>query len=489
VLFAELYDGDFARDQVEVLPHLLEVDAAHVVMLAEVGILARGTAAALLRVNRELAAKAATGERVLAEPDSHRGLYMVYEGQLIAQLGPEVGGAAHVARSRNDLNATMTRLRARDELLALTEETLDLLAALAAAGRSHAATLLAAFTHLQPAQPSTFGHYLAGVASEVLETAERLSAAYPSVNRSPLGAGAGLGTSFPIDPQRTAALLGFDAPVANSLAAVASRGFAVEVLAAAAQLATTLTRLALDLQLWSSHAYGFFSLPDDLVSTSSMMPQKRNAFVFETVRGQAARVVAGLTGLLYGLKSTPFSNSVEVSGEAASHLWPALTAARKSCRLSALLVRHLVAVPERMESFLAGAGATMTALADHLVARHGLAFRQAHDAVGELLRRRPELASGDAGAIAPLLSEIASAHAERPVTLGVEDVASVLDPTRIVRAACFGGGPAPESVARQLDALALAQGRLVAELASRRKDLTAAGALRQKTVRALADSL
>jgi argininosuccinate lyase len=297
-----------------------------------------------------------------------------------------------------------------------------------------------------------------------------------------------LGTSFPIDPERTAALLGFEAPVGSSLAAVASRGFAIEVLAAAAQLATTLTRLALDLQLWCSHAYGFFSLPDELVSTSSMMPQKRNAFVFENVRGQAARVVAGLTGLLYGLKSTPFSNSVEVSGEAASHLWPALLAARKSSRLTALLVRHLVAVPERMASFLAGAGAAMTALADHLVAGHGLSFRQAHDAVGELLKRRPELAGGEAGEIAQLLSEIASALSGRQVTLGKEGVASVLDPVRVVRAARFGGGPAAESVQRQLDALAQAEERLATELEARRKSLTAAGSLRQEAVRALVDS-
>lgn len=231
VLFQLLHEPQLLDDRQHVLPHLLRIDATHIVMLARAGILERDTARELLAINRDLEERSSRGEEVLAPPPSHRGLYLLYEQHYIDRLGPQKGGAAHVARSRNDINATLARMRLRARLLDLIGECLDLLAAtLELAGR-HLETLMSAFTHLQPAQPTTLAHYLAAVTTELLRALETVVAALDSVDRCPMGAASGSGTSFAIDRSLVASLLGFREIVDNSLDAVASRDYAVPVLA------------------------------------------------------------------------------------------------------------------------------------------------------------------------------------------------------------------------------------------------------------------
>jgi len=289
VLFTLLYEPHFVSDREQVLPHLLRIDAAHVVMLARQGILASDSAARLLSLKRELAGRLSAGEELFPPPPSHRGLYLLYEGEYIARLGGDVGGAAHVARSRNDINATVTRMRLRTALADVLQQGLLLAGTLERLGTEHAQTLMSAFTHLQPAQPASFGHYLDGVLSELVRTLSWLAGTHEGINRCPMGAAAGVGTSFPIDTALVARLLGFDGPLGNSVDAVGSRDYVVQVLSGLALLGTLLTRLAADLQTWASSAYNFLGWPDELVSTSSIMPQKRNAFVLENIRGQAVK--------------------------------------------------------------------------------------------------------------------------------------------------------------------------------------------------------
>src|SRR5260370_2420382 len=229
LLFELFYRPRFERDQREVLPYLLRIDAAHVVMLAQQQILPRATAARLLAVNRELCRGLQADEPVLPAPSSHRGLFWLYEQQYIARLGEEIGGAAHVARSRNDINAAVNRLRVRDETLALLAAGCGLLEALAAGARAHLTTLMSSFTHLQPAQPSTLGHYLAGVLGEALRSAEWLLRAIDVVDRSPMGAAAGAGTPPLIPPETRARLLRFRDVIENSAEAVASRDYLAQV--------------------------------------------------------------------------------------------------------------------------------------------------------------------------------------------------------------------------------------------------------------------
>jgi argininosuccinate lyase len=477
VLSDLLYEPGIEQDLAAVLPWMLKIDAAHQVMLARSGILSVETVSKLLAVNREISRRLDEGLPAFEVPASHRGLYFIYEQHLIDRLGSEVGGSAHVARSRNDINAAVTRLRLRTHLLAFLDHTAALLDAALGLGEAHAATLTSAFTHMQPAQPATFGHYLAGVSAELLRSTERLDALWEDVNRSPLGAAAGMGTAFPIDRELTASLLGFGGAVDNSLDAVASRDFVVHVLAALAMLGVTLTRLAVDLQTWGSNAYGFLTWPDELVSTSSIMPQKRNAFVLENVRGLAVRPSGALSAVLTTLKGTPFSNSVEAGTEAVSHLWPALVSCESAVRLTDLMLRGVEVDSERMRDFVARAATTMTALADHLVARHDLPFRSAHEAVARLLQRLPPEDREVPETILHALRDIVEDLTGRSLPLSSEEISRVLDPEACARAAAFGGGPSPEVVREQLARLRERLGALAGRQAERRQRLAAADVL------------
>ena len=184
VLFELLYEPQMARAQQDVLPYLLAVDAAHVVMLAERGLLGHEPAAALLRVNRELTDRLESGGDVLDAPPGHRGVYFVYEREFITRLGETVGGAAHLARSRNDINAAIVRMRLRDTLAGTLDRCADLVDSIAAVAAAHVETTMSGFTHLQPAQPTTLGHYLAGLGFELLRAIELLDGApTPSTDR------------------------------------------------------------------------------------------------------------------------------------------------------------------------------------------------------------------------------------------------------------------------------------------------------------------
>jgi len=449
-LFELLYEPHFLEDREHVLPHLLRIDAAHVVMLAEREILPAELCADLLGVNRDLSSRLEAGEPVLEPPPSHRGLYLLYESRYIERLGKERGGAAHAGRSRNDINATIVSLRLGARLRETIAEGLELGALTRGLAAAHAETLWSAFTHMQPAQPSSLGHYLAAIAQGLMRSLEALGDRLEALGRCPMGAAAGIGTRLPIDADRVAELLGFRRAAENSLDAVASRDEAARALAELAILGTHLTRWALDFQLWGSRAYGFLDWPDELVSTSSIMPQKRNAYVWENVRGQASQSTGALVNLLLGFKNAPFTNTIENS-EGCANLWPALDATVKALRLTRLLVANVEVRRERMREFLEGAETTMTALADHLVSAHGVAFRSAHDLVGKLVA---EGGAASPAAVRDALARWGPEFAERPLALEEEEIRRVLDPLDCLRAAAFGGGPAPSSVRVQLSALA-----------------------------------
>lgn len=477
VLFELLYEPQLAADRRDTLPHLLQIDASHLVMLAERGLLPEGTCGSLLEINRDLARRVESGEEVLGQPSSHRGLYILYETEYVSRLGPKAGGAAHYARSRNDINATITRMRLRAACLSLVRHGIDLVRAGTAQAQHHLETVMPGFTHLQPAQPTTLGHYMAGLLSELLRSIEALSDAYPLVDRSPMGAAAGFGTSVAIDRRRVADLLGFSSVIDNSLDAIASRDYLVAVMSPVSLLGVSITRLATDLQGWGSVAYGFLDWPDALISTSSIMPQKRNAYVFETIRGRAVRPVSALHLILLGLKNVGFSNSVEVSGELPACVWPALESAETAVRLSTLLVENARVDRARMLEFLGQTVTTMTELANLLVRRAGISFRQAHEAVAQIVREGLR----DPDRVRYRLTEIFDGD----LALEPAEVQDVLDPVACARASEFGGGPGRESVARQLSALGERLRVIQRRLGGWESDLRAAEARLSEAVEAV----
>ncbi|NEE13292.1 argininosuccinate lyase [Streptomyces sp. SID7499] len=365
------------------------IDLAHIVMLTESGLLPGPAGAALLTRIRQLRAD---GFRALHHLDAPRGLYLMYEGHLVAELGADIGGKLHTGRSRNDIKATITAIRLRTELIDLLGELLRLQAALLSRARAHRDVVMPVYTHFQPAMPVSYGYYLAGLATALDRDIEALRHTVDQLRRCPLGAGAVAGTDLPIDPARTAALLGFAGPPLHATDAVASRDTVLRALAGTASAGLTLSRLGTDLQLWSTQEFGFVEFPERLVGGSSAMPQKRNAFLLEHVKAKAAAAVGAWTASASAMKSTPFTNSIEVGTEAVAVAWPAFAAVRDGVLLAQVLVTGARPDPARMAERAREGFVTATVIANRLVAE-GVPFRTAHEVVGAAVREA--VAAGD----------------------------------------------------------------------------------------------
>ncbi|RKT17071.1 argininosuccinate lyase [Streptomyces sp. 1114.5] len=359
-----------------------DIDLAHLVMLVECGLVTAADGAALAR---RIELLRADGFRPLHDVPTPRGLYLAYEQQLIADLGAGIGGRLHTARSRNDLKATATALRLRTRLTDLVCELTRLQAVLLSRGRAHRHTVMPIHTHYQAALPITYGYYLVGVAIALGRDIAALRRAVDALDRCPMGAGAVAGTDLPIDPAVTADLLGFDGPARHAVDAVASRDGALAALAAAAGAGLTISRLGTDLQLWSSAEFGFVAFPDRLVGGSSAMPQKRNAFLLEHVKAKAGTAIGAWTTAATMMRSTPFTNSIEVGSEAVAAVWPGLDAVLDATVLARALAGGARPVPERMLARAEDGFVGATALANRLV-RQDVPFRTAHQLVGGAVR-------------------------------------------------------------------------------------------------------
>ncbi|WP_135829954.1 argininosuccinate lyase [Halorussus halobius] len=413
----------------------LAVDRAHVVMLAEQGIVGDDEAAAILSALDDVES---AGFDALPEGED---VHAAIETAVVSRAG-DVGGKMHTARSRNDEVATCIRYRLREDVLAAVEATVALREALAEVAEDHVDTVMPGYTHLQPAQPTTVAHYLLSYEQAVARDTARLFDAYARVNRSPLGAAAFAGTPFDVDRERTAELLGFDGVVSNSMDAVSTRDFLVEVVAALANLATTVSGLAEDLVGFSKD--GVVELSDDYSSTSSIMPQKKNPDTLELVRATAGDAAAGLNGLLTTLKGLPRAYNRDLQ-TATPHAWESVDAVTEAVEVAA----GAVATATWDEAALAEAAgegfSTATGVAD-LLAMQGIPFRTAHELVAEAAEEGDDYAALDAAA-EEVLGDSLSAYVER------EAVEAALDPAASVAARDSAGGPAPDAVAGRLSAV------------------------------------
>ncbi|MXX07926.1 MAG: argininosuccinate lyase [Gammaproteobacteria bacterium] len=363
---ARLYKQDFAGS------------IAHATMLAEAGVLTEEEARQIVGGLEGIRADIEQGR--FAWSVELEDVHMNIEAALTERIG-EVGKKLHTGRSRNDQVATDLRLYVRDEIDAIRGLLGKLQSALIDLAEREAETVMPGFTHLQTAQPVTFGHHMLAWYEMLERDDARLADCRKRVNVSPLGAAALAGTSFPIDRARTAELLGFDAPAGNSLDAVSDRDFAIELAAAGSLLMTHLSRMSEEIVLWTSAQFGFIKLPDRFCTGSSIMPQKKNPDVPELVRGKAGRVQGHLQTLLSLMKSQPlaYNRDNQEDKEPVFDLIDTL----KDCLFA---YGELVpAIECRREVMREAAGkdcATATDLADYLV-RKGLPFRDAHGATGK----------------------------------------------------------------------------------------------------------
>ena len=303
----------------------LAVDRAHVVMLAEQGIVDDADAGAILRALDEIET---AGHGALPESED---VHAAIETAVIERVGPE-GGRMHTARSRNDEVATCIRYRLRADLLDAAETVVGAREQLLDAAADHTRTVMPGFTHRQYAQPTTVAHYLLSYERALARDTRRLLDAYDRTNQSPLGAAAFAGTTFDVDRERTADLLGFDGTLDNAMDAVSSRDFLLEATGALATLATTLSGLAEDVVEFASD--GYLDLSDDYASTSSIMPQKKNPDTLELVRARAGDAAAGLNGLLATLKGLPRAYNRDLQ-RATGHVWETVDAVTEAVEVAA----------------------------------------------------------------------------------------------------------------------------------------------------------
>ncbi len=405
----------------------LAVDRAHVVMLAEQGILDADEAGAILDA---LDAIEADGHDALPDGED---VHEAIEAAVISRVGPE-GGKMHTARSRNDEVATCIRYRLREDLLAAVEATLALRDALATTAEAHTETVMPGYTHLQPAQPTTVAHYLCSYEQAVSRDTARLLDAYDRVNRSPLGAAAFAGTTFDVDRERTAELLGFDGVLENSMDAVSTRDFLVESLSALGALATTLSGLAEDLIVFANR--GEVDLSDDYSSTSSIMPQKKNPDTLELVRATAGDAIGGLTGLLTTLKGLPRAYNRDLQ-RATPHAWETVDAVSEATDVAGGAVATATWDEEALADAASEGFSTATGVAD-LLAASGVPFRTAHEVVATAAESGADVDALDAAAEA-VLGESLFAYVDR------EALTAALDPAESVASRDSTGGQPPTS--------------------------------------------
>jgi argininosuccinate lyase len=417
-------------------PHDIEGSIAHATMLGTTGILSQAETEQIVAGLRALAEELASGTAQL--PADAEDVHTAVEGLLRERIGP-VAGKLHTARSRNDQVATDVRLYLREACdqvavqIAAFQETL-----LALADREME-TILPGYTHLQHAQPILLAHHLLAYFWMLDRDRERLADARTRINRLPLGAGALAGTGFPIDRQQVAVALDFDAVLENSLDAVSDRDFCVEFLAAASILMMHLSRLAEEIILWNSPEFGFVTLDDAVTTGSSIMPQKKNPDVAELARGKTGRVYGDLMAVLTLMKGLPLAYNKDMQEDkeplfdAVDTLLLVLPALQRT--LSTATFRA-----DRMVAATTGDFSTATDLADFLV-RGGLAFREAHEIVGQIVRHCIEqnltLEALDAATLARFSPHL---QADPAAALAVLQVASSVDTRR------SQGGTSPDAV-------------------------------------------
>ncbi|MER9254461.1 lyase family protein [Mesorhizobium sp. M0598] len=421
---------ELSRDG-RLLRYQVSIDEAHLVMLADQGLVSQAVAADLLK---HILALQEEGFQCLEGRDAPRGVYLAYEEELAGRAGPEKAGWLHLARSRNDLNATISLLVLREAAYSILQQIGSAQDALLHRVEEASKLVAPLYSQYQIALPGSPGHYLLGVFFALSRERERLHWLLADIRNCPMGAGAGGGTSIPIDPTKTANLLGFELPSLNSLDAVASRDHHLQALSLFAGVSILLSRVAQDLQVWTTQEFALIDVPDNLAGGSSMLPQKKNPFLLEHIKGSASTVIGAYVSAATATCKAPFSNSIEVSNYGCSALSLAEEALKRALTLTSLIVKFMsfnaLSMRENLED-----GSSMTTVAAERMASQGVPFREAHTKVAEIARRLS------------LYSSAAECRSELIRHLGEVLPAS---PEKCRDALQFGGGPGKRSIGDQI---------------------------------------
>ncbi len=410
---------------------------AHATMLGAAGIISGPDAQAIAAGLEGILADLESG--ALAIDPGCEDIHTFVEGELTARIG-DAGKRLHTARSRNDQVATDLRLWLRDALAGLQNQLVGLTGVLCDKAEQHTATVMPGYTHLQRAQPITFGQHLMAYAVMLLRDITRLQNAAAGLNHCPLGSGALAGTTYPIDREQTSALLGFTGPCINSLDGVSDRDFCIEAAAALSIIMVHLSRFCEEIILWCSWEFKFIELDDAFSTGSSIMPQKKNPDIAELVRGKSGRVFGSLITLLTIMKGLPLAYNKDMQ-EDKEAIFDAVDTVRLCLESFTPMVQTMTVLPQNMRAAAAKGFINATDCADYLVGK-GLPFRDAYKITGQLVARC--IAEGKT------LENLSLDQYQEHSPLFGQDVFEAISLERCVAGRTSQGGPAPESVLRQI---------------------------------------
>jgi argininosuccinate lyase len=425
---------------------LMAIEYAHLVMLASRGIVSAADAHALRAALDGIDQEAIRATRY---DGTYEDLFFFIERLIVAACGEDVAGRLHTARSRNDIDMTMYRMRQRELILGLLAATCELREALLGLASRHTETILAVHTHTQRAQPTTVAHYLLAMIEQLERDGVRLKGAYERTNRNPLGACAITGTGFPIDRQQTSELLGFCGPTGNTYGSIATVDYLLESASAASVLLAGLGRFVQDMLLWSTSEFGYLRLGDGYVQSSSIMPQKRNPVALEHARAIGSKALGQAQAITLAVHNTPFGDIVDTEDDLQPLVFAMFRDAMRTVNLVAAAIASAEFDAEKLEARAGDGWTTLTELADTLVRDHKLPFRTAHAISARLIaarQREPER---------PLAQLVAEASADllgAPLAYSDEALATILSPRHFVNVRRTLGGPAPDVTAGAIDA-------------------------------------
>lgn len=463
-------DGRIAR-------HVIRINIAHMSSLVEAGVVSRRTGASCL--NFLLGATATARPGAMAE-DFHQRL----EQEAVDSIGVETAGYLNYGKSRNDQVATAIRMELRERAAELADAVCGLQRALLGVAGTHGKALVPGYTHLQRAQPVTLAHHLFAYFDSFQRDYDRLVQLYQRANLSPMGAAALAGTSVRVDRKEVASMLGFGGVVPNAMDAVSSRDVSIEALFCTVATMVDASRLAEELILWSSREFGFVELDDSYAASSSIMPQKKNPVAAEIVRAKASSVIGDLVAVCSMLKALPYSYNLDLQ-EATPPVWKAFDDAVDSVLILKGSLSSLNFNSKGVRASMEDDGSTAVGLANYLVQKEGVSFREAHAIVGELTRVSLEGGTSLAAAAASSLPD-ASSKFGRSLTIGKRTADRVLDPWAFVSGIVTEGGANPKFVRAELrwrsSLLAKNRARLRAMVSS----LNASEKKLQKTARGIA---
>ena len=449
--FAPEYVSSVLNDNFEdakelLLTPLMAIHYAHLVMLAEQGIISAADARAL---RTALDSIKLDSVRCAPYDDACEDLFFYIERLLRDACGEDVAGRLHTARSRNDIDMTMYRMRQREFVALLAVRVIELRAALIALADRHRETIFGAHTHTQPAQPSTIAHYLLAVVEQLERDTTRLASAYDSTNQNPLGACAITGTGFAIDRHRTSALLGFNGPTGNTYGSIATVDYLLESVSATAILLVGLGRVLQDFLLWCTMEFGYLRLGEGFVQSSSIMPQKRNPVALEHARAIGSKGVGQAQAILTTVHNTPFGDIVDTEDDLQPLVASMFRDATRTVTLVAAAMRDADFDVARLAARAGEGGTTLTELADTLVRDEGLPFRKAHGIAAQLLKTRT---ADPTGSLSAALAAASRAQLSRTIEYSDEHLQRIMSPQYFVEVRRTFGGPAPTETARAVAA-------------------------------------